>query len=83
MDGIMPVQQEFLSKIIDYADSKNVEMIMGMDTNSHSTIYGNETKSRGEGHGRIHYQQRIHCRKYQENSNLRDNKRELKDGLMY
>ena len=31
---------------MDYADSKNVEIIMGIDTNSHSTIYGDDTNSR-------------------------------------
>ena len=48
MDVTMPVQQDFLNKIMDYADSKNVEIIMGIDTNSHSTIYGDDTNSRGK-----------------------------------
>ena len=45
MDINIPVQQEFLNKIMDYADSKNVEMILGIDTNSHSTMYGKDTNN--------------------------------------
>ena len=48
MDIDLPVQQEFLNKITDYADSKNVEMILGIDTNSHSTMYGKDTNKRGK-----------------------------------
>ena len=48
MDIDLPVQQEFLNRIMDYADSKNVEMILGIDTNSHSTMYGKDTNKRGK-----------------------------------
>ena len=48
MDVTLSVQQEFLNKIMDYADSKNVEIIMGIDTNSHSTMYGKDTNNRGK-----------------------------------
>ena len=38
----------WLSKIVDYADSKNYILLLGMDSNSHSVLYGPETNPRGE-----------------------------------
>ena len=41
------VVQEWLDKIIKYATDKEVELIIGADTNCHSNLFGEDTNKRG------------------------------------
>ena len=42
------VIRPFLENIIKYANKKNYRLIVGMDSNAHSQLYGHETNARGE-----------------------------------
>ena len=42
------VIKPFLENIIKYANKKNYGLIVGMDSNAHSELYGRETNIRGE-----------------------------------
>ena len=39
---------DFLIKALEYSQSRGYSMVIGSDTNSHSTLWGKETNSRGE-----------------------------------
>ena len=41
------VVQEWLDKIIKYATDKEVELMIGADTNCHSNLFGEDTNKRG------------------------------------
>ena len=41
------VVQEWLDKIIKYTTDKEVELIIGADTNCHSNLFGDDTNKRG------------------------------------
>ena len=43
-----PVIPGWLEDIVRYAESKGYGLLIGMDSNCHSTLYGNSTNSRGE-----------------------------------
>ena len=47
-DGKLPVIQDWLTKIIEYADTKNCKLVLGFDSNAHSELFGHETDDRGE-----------------------------------
>ena len=40
--------QPWLTKIMDYADEKDCKIVLGLDSNAHSELYGLETNARGE-----------------------------------
>ena len=48
MDILRPVSQQFVHKVIDFATSRRLELIMAADTNAHSSIFGPHTNKRGE-----------------------------------
>ena len=43
-----PVIPVWLQAIVDYADHRGYALLMGIDTNCHSSLYGKETNKRGE-----------------------------------
>ena len=43
-----PVVSEKIQDIVDYARSKGSALLLGIDSNCHSTLFGNETNKRGE-----------------------------------
>ena len=43
-----PVIPSWLEDITNYAESKGYGLLMGMDSNCHSTLFGNSTNKRGE-----------------------------------
>jgi len=47
MDITKPVEQDFIKNILTYADNKNLEMILGVDTNCHSKLFGGSKNKRG------------------------------------
>ena len=48
LDIKMDVIQPWLNGLMTFADAKKYALIIGMDSNSHSILYGNETNTRGE-----------------------------------
>ena len=42
------MNQSWLIKILEYANKKRYPIFIGMDSNAHSTLFGNETNARGE-----------------------------------
>ena len=36
-----------MSKVVSYAENKDVELILGVDTNCHSNLFGEDTNKRG------------------------------------
>lgn len=42
------VVPEWLTKLMDYIDEKNLPSIIGFDSNAHSTLYGPDTNARGK-----------------------------------
>ena len=42
------VVQPWLKEIVEYAERKRVPLLMAMDSNAHSQLYGPDTKARGE-----------------------------------
>ena len=47
-DKNLPMIQPWLTKIMEYADDKSCKIVLGLDSNAHSELYGNETDGRGE-----------------------------------
>ena len=47
LDITQPVVQDWLSKVVKYAESKDSELLIGMDTNCHSNLFGEDTNKRG------------------------------------
>ena len=47
LDILLPIKQDHLHKILRYAQTHQLELIVGADTNAHSTLYGNSTNQRG------------------------------------
>ena len=47
MDITKAVEQEFVINIIEYAEHKDLKLIMGIDTNCHSKLFGETTNKRG------------------------------------
>ena len=48
LDINKPVVEEWLRRIIKFSDDKNWPIIIGMDSNAHSTLFGKDNNSRGE-----------------------------------
>ena len=48
MDIRLDMVQPWLLKILEYANKKRYPLFIGMDSNAHSTLYGNVTNTRGE-----------------------------------
>ena len=44
----LPMIQDWFSDIIEYASAKKYKLLIGIDSNAHSELYGQETNSRGE-----------------------------------
>ena len=42
------VIQDWANKVMEFANRKRYPIIWGMDSNSHSTLFGKETNARGE-----------------------------------
>ena len=42
LDITQPVVQDWLSKVVKYAESKDSELLIGMDTNCHSNLFNEE-----------------------------------------
>ena len=47
LDIAKPVVQDWLSKVVKYAEDKDSELLIGVDTNCHSNLFGDETNKRG------------------------------------
>ena len=47
MDITKPVEQDFIKNILTFAENKNSELIIGVDTNCHSKLFGESTNKRG------------------------------------
>ena len=47
-DAKLPMIQEWLIKIMEYSNTRNCKVVLGLDSNAHSELYGRETDSRGE-----------------------------------
>ena len=47
LDITQPVVQDWLNKVVKYAESKDSELLIGVDTNCHSNLFGKETNKRG------------------------------------
>ena len=47
-DANLPMIQEWLTNIMVYVRNKNCGVVLGLDSNAHSELYGHETDSRGE-----------------------------------
>ena len=47
-DGTLPIRQAFLEKLFQYADRKDLPMILACDSNSHSTLFGPDQNRRGD-----------------------------------
>ena len=43
-----PFVKDWVQDIIDYANDKGYAILLGIDSNCHSTLYGLETNRRGE-----------------------------------
>ena len=50
-----PVIPTWLQDIVNYADTKGFGIILGIDTNCHSTLFGKETNKRGEALEAVSY----------------------------
>ena len=48
MDIKKEMVQSWLVKVLDYAGKKKYPILIGMDSNAHSTLYGKESNARGE-----------------------------------
>ena len=44
----LPVIQDWMNNIMEYVQLKQCDLIMGIDTNCHSELFGDETNRRGE-----------------------------------
>ena len=47
-DAKLPMIQDWMTKILDYANHRGCKVVLGLDSNAHSELYGNETDGRGE-----------------------------------
>ena len=47
LDYNLPVVQDWLEALLQYADSKKYPILIAMDSNAHSELYGPETNARG------------------------------------
>ena len=48
LDINLPVRQEWLEKLLRMAEVKSYPVIIGMDSNAHSSLFGPDTNQRGE-----------------------------------
>ena len=48
MDIKLPVIQDWFVKIMDYVGERNCKLLIGIDSNCHSELFGHETNKRGE-----------------------------------
>ena len=48
MDIKLSIKPPWLVKVLEYANSRKLPIIIGMDSNAHSSLYGNQTNPRGE-----------------------------------
>ena len=48
MDIKRPMNPPWLEKLFNYSNEKKLPILIGMDSNAHSTLYGVETNQRGE-----------------------------------
>ena len=48
LDIKLAVQPSWLQNVIDYAKKKHYSLIMGMDSNCHSTLFGPDSNTRGD-----------------------------------
>jgi hypothetical protein len=48
LDITKPLIREFMTDTIQYSVQHNYPLIVAVDTNAHSTLYGNDTNKRGE-----------------------------------
>ena len=47
LDIKQPVVQEWMNEVVQYTESKDSELLIGVDTNCHSILFGEETNKRG------------------------------------
>ena len=47
-DAKLPMIQEWMNNIMEYATNRNCKVVLGLDSNAHSELYGKETDRRGE-----------------------------------
>ena len=47
MDITKPVEQDFINNILTFAENKNIQLIIWIDTNCHSKLFGESTNKRG------------------------------------
>ena len=47
MDITKPVEEDFIKNIFTFAENKNLELIIGVDTNCHSKLFGESMNKRG------------------------------------
>ena len=47
MDITKPVEQDFIKRILTYSENKGLELVIGVDTNCHSQLFGDSTNKRG------------------------------------
>ena len=47
MDITKPVEQDFIKRILTYSEDKGLELVIGVDTNCHSQLFGDSTNKRG------------------------------------
>ena len=48
LDILKEVKQEFLIRLMEYVDNKGAEIILSMDSNCHSTLFGPTQNARGD-----------------------------------
>ena len=48
LDAKLPVIQPWFTKIMEYTRDKNCKLLIGIDSNCHSELFGHETNKRGE-----------------------------------
>ena len=46
LDINKPVESEWMDKIVNYASSKGLPVILGVDTNAHSVLFGHESNKK-------------------------------------
>ena len=61
-DGTLPIRQAFLEKLFQYADRKDLPMILACDSNSHSNLFGPDQNLRGDQFDQIimEFQLQVH-----------------------
>ena len=48
LDILTQIRQSWLTRLLNYAENEDLPMIIGMDSNAHSQLYGPTTNKRGE-----------------------------------